>query len=244
MTALGATGKGLFSPQREADGNVCVEAIHGLWDAVHPSNDSNDRESLFQDQSVRLGSGSNTIINIAPSNDTSNENLPIRFYFPESMGIQCPSHLKLGKSFPGTALALYDSSTPLTKCFCRPSHDTFRPPFGSKVKFQMSIGYGAEIGLPHGVQEVWDPDTSNYFIDHIKQVTFVQDPRPPPWLSPPVIQKQQLLYGHSKQLTTAPHNVCRDPSIIEMTAERAFMKPHGCTIISRGRDGINGVLLV
>ena len=49
MVALGATGQNFFSPRNETGAAVSVEATHGLWDVIHPSEDElAQRELAFQ----------------------------------------------------------------------------------------------------------------------------------------------------------------------------------------------------
>ena len=51
----------------------------------------------------------------------------------------------------------------------------------------VSVGYGAEVGLNTGVQELWDPlQGKSFFIDHMHLATFWEDPRPPPTAQPVV----------------------------------------------------------
>ena len=51
----------------------------------------------------------------------------------------------------------------------------------------VSVGYGDEVGLNSGIQELWDPlQGKSFFIDHIHLATFWEDPRPPPPVKPDV----------------------------------------------------------
>jgi len=141
--------------------------------------------------------------------------------------------------FPGVAIPMYDPSAPPLKSLRRPWHDTFRPPHGPPVFFPVSIGYGAEVGLEAGLQALWDPNGKTYFfLDHIRQVTFYEDPRPP-LEPPPIVQKQQHAYGDRRRQGSLP-NACSDASVIEFTAKRAHSKPHGFTLYACGVHGQHG----
>ena len=49
----------------------------------------------------------------------------------------------------------------------------------------VSVGYGAEVGLNDGLQELWDPlEGRGYFVDHMQLATFWEDPRPLPVAKP------------------------------------------------------------
>ena len=120
--------------------------------------------------------------------------------------------------FPGVAIPMYDPSAPPLKSLRRPWHDTFRPPHGPPVFFPVSIGYGAEVGIEAGLQALWDPNGQMYFFaDHIRQVTFYEDPRLP-LEPPPIVQKQQHAYGDRCCQASLP-NACCDALVIEFIAK-------------------------
>ena len=115
------------------------------------------------------------------------------------------------------------------------------PPLGPPVNVLISIGYGQEIDLQPGVQELWDPiKKSRLFIDHNLQKTYYEDPRPPK-PSPLRIDCKQIMYGPDR----------KDPRIIQTNqgqatidyhAERAYRKKGqwGACVIAKGRDGAHG----
>ena len=240
MASLGGTGQGLFTPKTN-EWVVPIEAQHGLWDVIHPSEDELVlREKTFETHGNIVGKKT-----MVPPNDAppayleAVQQLPVRFYFPSDTGIELPPDLKASHAFPGTAIPAFDPSAVLPKSYRRPWHDTFHPPHGPPVFFPVSFGYGAEVGLDHGLQALWDPVSKTcFFLDHIRKVTFYKDPRPalPP---PPIVPMQTFQYGDSKFNPNAPH-ACSDPSIIQLTTNRAHSKPKGCTINAGGVNGHHG----
>ena len=241
MVALGATGRNVFSPRMEA-GAAPVEATHGLWYVIHPSEDElAQREIAFQQAEKMNSSDAVRPPGAPPTYANTIQQLPIGFYFPEDMGIVLPPELKATVAHPGTEVVRYDPSAVLPKSYRRPWHDTFHPPLGLPVFFPISMGYGAEIGLPQGTQALWDPvGKCFFFLDHTCQLTFFQDPRPVSEPHP-VVQKQQLAYGDRKR-ASVPLAVCRDHDVVQFTAARAHTKPHGFTLLACGVNGRHGSL--
>ena len=83
--------------------------------------------------------------------------------------------------FPGSLFPLYSATTPAQKMLRRPVHDSFRPPYGPAIPYLTSIGYSKEVGLPDGMQELYDPCTQeSFFLDHSKSELIVEDFRPKP----------------------------------------------------------------
>ena len=143
-------------------------------------------------------------------------------------------------TFPGQGIPIYSSTNPLPKAYRRAWHDTFRPPHGPPTFFPVSIGYGAEIGLEPGLQALWDPVNKTYFfLDHIQQITFYDDPRPAP-IPKPVVIPQQQMYGDCHREVNLPPNICTKPQIVHSTAKRALAKPRGCTLFACGKNGQHG----
>ena len=238
MASLGHKGDGLFSKQTEFS-EIPVEATHGLWDVIHPSED----ELMLRQKDYDLGSReerSETISRTADAPPTYTETmqqLPIGFYFPDDLNITVE---KPQFVYPGQAIPKFDPSAALPKAYRRPWHDTFRPPHGPPIFSPISIGYGAEIGLNDGIQALWDPIGKFYFfLDHINKVTFFEDPRPAA-IPKPIVEKQQHLYGDRRREASIPAT-CRDSNVIEHTSIRALSKPHGFTVFACGVNGQRGI---
>ena len=246
MASFGHTGEGLFSKQAGAN-EIPVEATHGLWDVIHPSEDELvQRQDAFNEGNKKKEEAENEVITRpvdAPPNYTQTmEQLPLGFYFPTDGDSANDTPVV----YPGQAIPIYDPSIPtssLARPTRRPWHDTFRPPHGPPVFCPISIGYGAEVGLIEGQQALWDPIGKYYFfLDHIQKVTFFEDPRPP--LPPkPVVQPHHITYGDRRREGNLPMALCRSYDIINHTSRRARSKPHGFVLNSagiHGRHGSNG----
>ena len=244
MASLGTTGQGLFTKKSEETVDAPrVEATHGLWDVIQPSeNELFQRQEMF-DQQERMAHGAvpgQTGTDASPSYASTISRLAIGFYFPPDMEVRPPSNMGVSLSFPSSIVPLYNSSTPLTKAYRRLYHDTFRPPHGPPVFYPVSIGYGSEVGLRPGQQALWDPNLKTYFfVDHINQVTFYEDPRPPkePY---PLVSKLKLAVGDRCREGNIPPTICRDADMINATARRALSKPHGFTVQACGVNGAHG----
>ena len=243
MASLGHTGEGLFSKQAGAN-EIPVEATHGLWDVIHPSEDELvQRQDVFNEGNKKKEEAENEVITRpvdAPPNYTQTmEQLPLGFYFPTDGDSANDTPVV----YPGQAIPIYDPSIPtssLARPTRRPWHDTFRPPHGPPVFCPISIGYGAEVGLIEGQQALWDPIGKYYFfLDHAKKSTFFEDPRPA--VSPkPVVQARQLNYGDGRKESKLPKALKRSHDIINRTSKRAHSKPHGYVINAAGNNGRHG----
>ena len=176
MASLGCEVDGLFS--KVSEGSLPVEATHGLWDVLHPSEDElYHRQQMFDSHAKGQHSpneSTNYPTDAPPSYATTLQQLPVGFYFPQDTGIQLSPEISLQLAFPGSAMPLYDPNAPMPKVFRRPCHDTFRPPRGPPVILPVSIGYGAEIGLQPGLQALWGskPDDIFLFGSHSKDHIF------------------------------------------------------------------------
>ena len=246
MASLGAQSSGLFT-KKTAGGEVPVEATHGLWDVIHPSEDELiQRQNVFDTHAKQVEQQEvSRPADAPPTYAETVLQLPVGFYFPEGAGIDLPPEVCASLAFPGTAMSQYDPQATIPKAYRRPWHDTFRPPHGPPTFFPVSLGYGAEVRLEPGLQALWDPVQKTYFfLDHVHQVTFFEDPRPP-LAPPPVVPKQQLAYGDRKRQGALPPNSCNDHAVIEATTRRALSKPHGFVLYAcgvHGQHGANGVI--
>ena len=244
MASLGNTGQGLFTKKSDETVDAPrVEATHGLWDVIHPSEDELfQRQEMFdrQERMAHVAVPGQTGNDASPSYADTLSRLAIGFYFPPDMKMRPPPKMGVSLSFPGSRVPLYNSSTPLPKAYRRPYHDTFRPPYGPPMFYPVSIGYGSEVGLRPGQQALWEPNLKTYFfVDHIQQVTFYEDPRPPkaPY---PLVPKLKLAVGDRRREGNIPPTICRGADMINATARRALSKPHGFTVQAYGVNGAHG----
>ena len=244
MASLGNTGQGLFTKKTEESVDApAVEATHGLWDVVHPSEDElSQRQEVF-DRQERTTDGAVhglTGTDAQPTYVNAISHLAIGFYFPPDVEVRPPPEMGVSLSFPSSRVPLYNPSAALPKAYRRPYHDTFRPPYGPPVFFPVSIGYGSEVGLQPGQQALWEPNLKTYFfVDHVRQVIFYDDPRPPkePY---PVVPKLMLAVGDRHREGNMSPNVCRNADVVKATAQRALSKPHGFTVRAHGVNGAHG----
>jgi len=243
MASLGDVGDGLFTKKTETDG-VPIEATQGLWDVIHPSEDELfERQQMFEKhEKVSAGETSPRPTDAPLAYMETVQQLPIGFYFPSDSGITLAPEVNSQFTFAGQSVPLYDPNTPLPKAYRRQWHDNFKPPNGPPIFFPVSIGYGQEVGLEPGQQALWDPNLRTYFfLDHIRRITFFEDPRPLPEPKPSV-EKQGVIYGDRKHqpIESLPARVCHDVSVIEATTSRALSKPHGCVLSACGSNGRHG----
>ena len=241
MASLGGTGTGLFTKQTDS-GDIPIEATHGLWDVLHPSEDElYQQQQVYDTQGGKVGDTTFTRpVDAPPTYADTIQQLPYGFYFPKDTGVNLPANVQAQLAFPGSAIPMYDPNAPLPKAFRRPWHDTFKPPHGPPVFFPTSIGYGPEVGLEIGLQALWDPIKKTYFfLDHFKQITFFEDPRPAP-IPHSVVQKQQFAHGDRRREAIVPPGVVSDVSTIKATTNRALSKPHGFILYSCGVHGQHG----
>lgn len=107
--------------------------------------------------------------------------IPVPFYYNRYTGTVLSSDVTREPLFPGSVLPVYDVNRPDTKVLRRPKHDTFRPPCGGATAYLTSIGYGKEVGLPDGMQEVYNPCTEKSIIlDHNSSNIITEDFRAKP----------------------------------------------------------------
>ena len=158
MASLGVGGKGLFTKRTEGN-QVPVEATHGLWDVIHPSEDElSQRQQVFDDHKKADESDKTAQHTDAPPTyeDTMHQ-LPLGFYFPEGADTNQGVGTSQPPGYPGSTVPQYDPSATLPKANRRAFHDTFNPPHGPPTFYPVSIGYGPEIGLGPNQQALWDP---------------------------------------------------------------------------------------
>ena len=242
MASLGATGTGLFTAKTEGEGEVLVEATHGKFDVIHPSEDEliQRQEQFDMRKKEREGREYVRPSDAPPSYTDTIQQLPVGFYFPKDNGITLPSEISTHISFPGQVVPFFNPTASLPKACRRPWHDTFRPPHGPPVFFPVSIGYGPEVGLENGLQALWDPVTKTYFfLDHFRHMTFFEDPRPLPQPKP-VVERVKQIFGDQQREAALPPDICTNSQIIHATATRAFSKPQGCTLFACGVHGQQG----
>ena len=246
MASFGYTGENVFTKMSDSS-EIPIEATHGLWDVIHPSEDELVQRQIAYDKGQFKNETNNEDISrpvdAPPTYADTMQQLPLGFYFPSDMNL--PIESKPEFAYPGQAIPIFDPNATLPKAYRRPWHDTFRPPYGPPVISPISIGYGAEVGLKDGQQALWDPLSRYYFfLDHIERVTFFDDPRPPPEPRP-VVAKQQHVYGHRRREAAMP-DVCRDLQVVEHASRRALSKPHGLVVQCcgvhghKGQDGAHG----
>lgn len=164
--------------------------------------------------------------------------LPIAFYFNALTGVILLGDLVKQRRFPGPVLLPLNA--PVPEMLRRSTHDRFRPPCGEAVEYLTSIGYGSEVGLPDGMQEVYDPcSKKNLILDHSKSKVITKDFRPKPesksYTKPSIIS-----LGHTIA-TKMPFDLCTQVSSVRAASERAHSKRIACTLSLHGQDGRSGV---
>ena len=237
MASLGHTGETVFSKQVDAS-EIPVEATHGLWDVIHPSED----ELVQRQKEYDEGPTEERTMTISQTTDAppsyveTMQQLPLEFYFPVDLNVSVEN---CQVTYPGQPLPMFNQNAIFSQAYRRPWHDNFKPPHGPPIFCPISIGYGAEVGLEDGQQALWDPTGKFYFfLDHLRKVTFFEDPRPP--IEPrQIVEKQNYVYGdrHHEYLPMT----CRDVQVIEDTTRRALSKPHGFTLFACGVHGQKGI---
>ena len=235
MASLGVTGLGLFS-QKSSNGAVHIEATQGIFDISHLP----DGDVMYAPTQVQNG-----VISIFTKPVGTNvanyaeiiQQMPFEFYFSEG---NCNTGSPVPKpKFPGSVLPGYNPEQPASKMPRRSHHDSFRHPYGPVLHYHRSIGYGPEVRLPKGVQEVCDPRNVRFFLDHNKQTVSLQPPRTPlPAL--PVVKRQNFLYGDQRLIPGLPKSTGNVAPIMEESAKRAHSKKTGFYLDAGGKHGGNG----
>ena len=226
MASLGGSSAGLFS--------VKIDDVDGSGEATP---DLMDTSRSIPNAGDEIHS---PLFNTPTNYQEVLQLLPFEFYFRKDTGLIIPETFRTQLLFPGKIMPKYDPKAPLPKASRRPWHDTFRHPLGPRVFLPISIGYGSEVGLEPGVQELWDPvKQSNFFVDHNKQAMFLRDPRKPKEVCP-VVKQQVVEYGDRRRQQSLPPGICTHSAVIEATSKRAYLKPHGCIVRACGIRGNNG----
>ena len=233
MASLGGSGPGLFSS--DDGGEVPVELSHGKWD--EDVGDECDAAATHM-TTAKVVFASPADGNIQSYSDAIGQ-FPVDFYFNHRTGITLSSDIVKEPSFPGSMLPLYDAIVPVPEMLRRPIHDSFRPPLGHPTKYLKSMGYGMEVGLQSGMQQVHDPCARRSFIlDHGKLKVITEDIRAK--LEPvPKVEPSVVTFGDYVD-ENMPSHVCKQEPIVTEAYRRARSKPIGCTLIARGRDGSPG----
>ena len=238
MASLGGTCPGLFTKKSKEDVDAPPVGVMARFNVIeYSADDLSRRQQIFDQQ--KQGKATQAI----PAYNAAVRQLAFGFYFPSEVEVKPPPEIRASLPFSGSTLPVHDPSTPLPKATRRLYHDTFRPPYGPPVFLPMSIGYGSEVGLQPGQQALWDPNFKTYFfVDHVGQVTFYKDPRPPKE-GYPTVKKLEMPVDYKKFAPNLVLESCKEPKVIEASAKRALSKPHGCVLNANGRrgpDGANG----
>ena len=156
------------------------------------------------------------------------------FYYNALTGIILTGNFVKQRSFPGSVSLPHDVTL-----LRRSSHDYFRLPYGPPVSYLKSVGYGKEVGLPDGMQEVYDPYTKkNFILDH-NTSKIIRDNRVP--LPQKHENKPISISGGSVTDENIPAHLCYQTVIIKDAFDRAQLKFVGCTLSFCGRNGHPGV---
>ena len=161
--------------------------------------------------------------------------LPTAFYYNALTGVILTGNFVKQRIFPGSVSLPQDVT--LIRCS---TNDNFRPPYSAPVNYLKSVGYGKEMGLPDGVQEVYDPYTQkNLILDH-NTLKIIRDKRVP--LPQKHVVTPTCLYVSRIRITgdNMPAHLCFQAPIIEEAFNSAQSKAIGCTLSLRGQNGCPG----
>ncbi|KAI6661803.1 hypothetical protein LOD99_9810 [Oopsacas minuta] len=227
MACLGATGRGLFSPILGLEERKIEEQWEGIWDITHGINPLQTAEDIHH-------AISHTTSKIPDDKcpDYTEGDLNVYLRVPTYKAHQ------QDKGMLTEPLRILQEGIAITN---RQLHDTFLPPIGPPVYVLINIGFGLEVGLKAGLQELWDPVLkSRIFIDHNQQQTFYQDPREAK--QPPLqLECRQLIYGPDRLDAGVPRGdeAC---STVAYHVEKVVSKKYkwGAWILAKGIDGVHG----
>lgn len=151
---------GLFSPKGEDE--FPVELNQGKWDIDHIPEGLDGEEGEAQAIVSHAGVFFFPVYGRVSSYSEAIQHMPVPYYYSTITGIV----LRMEHTeplFPGSILPPFDPTALNPKALRRSVHDTFRCPYDSTPmayryipasKHLHSIGYGKEVGLPDGVQEL------------------------------------------------------------------------------------------
>jgi len=176
----------------------------------------------------------------SPANQTTSYfdvllQLPTAFYYNAQTGIILTGEFVKQRAFPKSSSFPYANADLMLR---RSRHDSLKPPHGPEVLYLTSIGYGKEVGLPDGMQEIYNPLTKKSIIlDHNNfKITNKNNPN-----------KKKFFVKHIYHncgdliVPSMPANLCFQVSIIQEAYKRAKSKPIGCTLSFTGKNGDDGI---
>ena len=238
MASLGGKGAGLFSSKGDEEGLVNLNRGNQNTDEI-------SNEVFIQQDSGKMATAD--LVFALPANGNIHTytdailQMPVDFYCNIYTGITLRSDFIKERKFPGYPFPLYDADSPLSKYQRRPQNDTFRSPQVRNPTYIFSMGYGADVGLPNGMQEVFDPCVNRSIVlDHNNSRLIFEDFRPPPYCCPPPPKASFYNLGDVIQRSMPSEVYDQRPSVVKEAAERARFKPVGSTLYARGRKGRSG----
>ena len=167
------------------------------------------------------------------------QQLPMPFYYNTHTGIVLLSDTVKRPLYPGSVMPLYNTAMKVPKTSQRLYHDKlFRPPYGCAIPCLISIGYGAEVGLPDGMQEVLDPVHGKKFIlDHKSGTLVTGDVRSEPAAEIRTPLEPVFIKADAEVVRDMPDNIPTEHSCAREQAIRAYSKPIAFTFSVKGEDG-------
>ena len=228
MASLGAVGRGLYSPVLGVEEKEMELRWAGIWDITHAVEPLQTAENISK---ALLSQAADPSKELTPPQYTEDK---VNKYTQE------PS-CKLQQEMKELTFAQLTSLQDGEAISNRDQHDMFLPPLGPPVHVLINIGFGTEVNLQQGIQELWDSLTKcSLYIDHNQQQTYDQDPRPPRHPDP-IIECKQIVYGPDRKEVTLPQ-VDQTPNAISYHTDRAIRNKEkwGAWIMAQGIDGVNG----
>ena len=233
MASMGGRGTGLFSSSDDSE--VPVELSQGKWDS-NPDDQTDFAVAAMTTAKAVFSSPADGKIQ---SYHDAISQLPTAFYYNQVTGLMLAHGVKEA-SFPGPVLPLYDAKAPIPRMLRRPIQDSFRPPLGHPIEHLKSIGYGEEVGLRKGLQQIYDPCTQkNIILDHTELKIITDDICAKPGLSRSEVKPVVVEFGDLVD-ENMPTHICRQEQIVKEACSRARSKPVGCTLSAHGQDGLPG----
>ena len=159
---------------------------------------------------------------------------PTAFYYNAQTGIILTGEFVKQRAFPKSSSF---PSTPTNLLLRRSKHGSLKPPHGPQVLYLTSVGYGKEVGLPDGMQEIYNPLTKiSLILDHKSCKIFSKN----------TPNKDKVVVKHVHHscgdllFPSMPDNLCFQTSIIQEAYKRAKSKPIGYTLSFVGKNGGDG----